>query len=399
MSDSIIDIFADHTPVPDERNDALKGELEVLRVQLQPMVASAPSKDTDMLYPDMEVWCRTWKTLTNSLTKLMTLARERKVHFELSDAERQHGQTGNQTYDRFQQRISEVKEAAAKQAEQAALTTHAAKQTKQPQQKKRRQTQAKADKEIVEEKDGDNEVEVRGDDAEEQERPLMRSIRVRGARKITIESTAVAAIPAQVVVPKKITPRMSATRRAVEPIEGINAIPCDRCVAQTCTCYRLKRRRVCMNCHRLKAACSLAGKGNEKSSSPPSPTPPPPNPSTSAATSGPTTTKAEPAPKATGEDKSADLPPQKQHPAPVPLGSQRMYVEIPVVVDRKRKVAVLEPESSDAEDEDAYMTGRLDGLNTFVSTLESTLGALKKEVTDIDRYMTQKRRRRRRLLQ
>jgi hypothetical protein len=208
----------------------------------------------------------------------MTLARERKVHFELSDAERQHGQTGNQTYDRFQQRISEVKEAAAKQAEQAALTTHAAKQTKQPQQKKRRQTQAKADKEIVEEKDGDNEVEVRGDDAEEQERPLMRSIRVRGARKITIESTAVAAIPAQVVVPKvnisilfsypssdtssfmqKITPRMSATRRAVEPIEGINAIPCDRCVAQTCTCYRLKRRRVCMNCHRLKAACSLAG--------------------------------------------------------------------------------------------------------------------------------------------
>jgi hypothetical protein len=76
-----------------------------------------------------------------------------------------------------------------------------------------------------------------------------------------------------------------------------------------------------------------------------------------------------------------------------------MYVEIPVVVDRKRKVAVLEPESSDAEDEDAYMTGRLDGLNTFVSTLESTLGALKKEVTDIDRYMTQKRRRRRRLLQ
>jgi hypothetical protein len=66
MSDSIIDIFADHTPVPDERNDALKGELEVLRVQLQPMVASAPSKDTDMLYPDMEVWCRTWKTLTVS---------------------------------------------------------------------------------------------------------------------------------------------------------------------------------------------------------------------------------------------------------------------------------------------------------------------------------------------
>jgi hypothetical protein len=66
MSDSIIDIFADHTPVPDERNDALKGELEALRVQLQTMVASAPSKDADMLYPEMEIWCRTWKTLTVS---------------------------------------------------------------------------------------------------------------------------------------------------------------------------------------------------------------------------------------------------------------------------------------------------------------------------------------------
>ncbi|KAG2028899.1 hypothetical protein BDR03DRAFT_1019193 [Suillus americanus] len=156
-----------------------------------------------------------------------------------------------------------------------------------------------------------------------------------------------------------------------------------------------------MNCHRLKAACSLTGKGKEKSSSPPSPTPPPPNPSTSAATSGPTA-GAGPAPKATGGDKSADLPPRQQqrqqHPAPVPFGIQRAYVEIPVV-DLKRKVAALEPESSDAEDEDAYMAGRLDGLNTFVSMLESTLGALKKEVTDIDTYMTQKRRRRRRRLQ
>jgi hypothetical protein len=140
----------------------------------------------------------------------MTLARERKVKFELSAAERQHGQTGNQTYDSLQQHISEVKEAAAKQAEQAALTKPAAKRTKQPRQKKRRQTRAKADKEILVEEDGDNEAEVRGDDAEKQERPLMRSIRVRGARKIThdipvdadVESTAAAAIPAQVVVQK-----------------------------------------------------------------------------------------------------------------------------------------------------------------------------------------------------
>jgi hypothetical protein len=51
----------------------------------------------------------------------MTLARERRVNFELSAAERQHGQTGNQTYDRLQKLISEVKEAAAKQAESTAV--------------------------------------------------------------------------------------------------------------------------------------------------------------------------------------------------------------------------------------------------------------------------------------
>jgi hypothetical protein len=61
-----IDIFADHTPVSDERNDALKGELEELRVRLQTMVASAPSTDKDMLCPDMEIWCQRWKTLTVS---------------------------------------------------------------------------------------------------------------------------------------------------------------------------------------------------------------------------------------------------------------------------------------------------------------------------------------------
>jgi hypothetical protein len=50
------------------------------------------------------------------------------------------------------------------------LTTSAAKQTKQPWQKKKRwQTQVKSDKEIVEEQDGDNKVEVQGNNAEEQE--------------------------------------------------------------------------------------------------------------------------------------------------------------------------------------------------------------------------------------
>jgi hypothetical protein len=70
-----------------------------------------------------------------------------------------------------------------------------------------------------------------------------------------------------------------------------------------------------------------------------------------------------------------------------------VYIKISVVVDHKRKVTkvtVLKPESSDTKDEDAYMASQLNGLNIFISILESTLGALKKEVTNMDSHLTQK---------
>jgi hypothetical protein len=68
MSDLIIDndldIFADPTPAPeDERNHSLKRELDELRVKLQTMADSAAC---EMMYPEMEQWCREWKRLTVS---------------------------------------------------------------------------------------------------------------------------------------------------------------------------------------------------------------------------------------------------------------------------------------------------------------------------------------------
>jgi hypothetical protein len=82
------------------------------------------------------------------------------------------------------------------------------------------------------------------------------------------------------------------------------------------------------------------------------------------------------------------------------LGIRRPYVEINV--SRKRKFVEIEESNNDPEDdednhedddEDAYMAGRLNGLNMFVAMFETAFGALKKEVTDIDSYMVKKRRR------
>jgi hypothetical protein len=85
---------------------------------------------------------------------------------------------------------------------------------------------------------------------------------------------------------------------------------------------------------------------------------------------------------------------------PGPLGIRRPYVEINV--SRKRKFVEIEESNNDPEDdednheddEDAYMAGRLNGLNTFVAMFETAFGALKKEVADIDSYIVKKRRRR-----
>jgi hypothetical protein len=111
-----------------------------------------------------------------------------------------------------------------------------------------------------------------------------------------------------------------------------------------------------------------------------------------------TATKAVLAPQAIatnpkGKGKAADAPDQRVTPGP--LGTQRAYVDL--MSSRKRKASDVQEDSSkgesDAEDEDAYLAGRLNGLNTFVSLFETALGALKKEVTEIDSYLAQNRHR------
>jgi hypothetical protein len=57
-----IDIFAEDTPEADGRKQDLKHELEEMRAQLPTIIASAPSREDEMDYTDMEVWCRKWMT-------------------------------------------------------------------------------------------------------------------------------------------------------------------------------------------------------------------------------------------------------------------------------------------------------------------------------------------------
>ncbi|KAG2124702.1 hypothetical protein BD769DRAFT_1669181 [Suillus cothurnatus] len=439
-----IDIFAEDTPEADGRKQDLKHELEEMRAQLPTIIASAPSREDEMDYTDMEVWCRKWMTFYSSFKDLIKLASDCGVNYDLSRADKKHGSIGHQTYDRLRRRISEIDEAAAKQAEEVARTTAAAQQKKQPRQKK-----------IQQQEDGEIELEVPDGDAAERERPLIKSIRLHGPKRIApdapgvnadIESTAVAAMPSAQAGQKKITPRMTAAKKPKETKETkglVNAVACDRCTSHNRTCYREGNRNVCMDCFRLKVGCSLAdkgrgqqksvsppdatpppphqstsgkgkdkGKGKQKSVSPPHASPPPPDQSTSAANpnnnNNPgSVAKAGPAPKATatsGKGKVADLQhepeperPEPERPAPAASGSQQPYVDI--LVNRKRKLDVIEIESSaaesDSEKEDANMAGRLDGLRTFLSTFESALGALKQEVFKIDGDLAQKRRRRR----
>jgi outer membrane biosynthesis protein TonB len=114
--------------------------------------------------------------------------------------------------------------------------------------------------------------------------------------------------------------------------------------------------------------------------------------------------KAAPVPVAKPKDKgkNQDAPtvgPAPQRIAPGPLSALRPNGEIKVDRTRKRKFVEVEEESSDSgserddEDEDAYMAGRLNGLNTFVTMFETAFGALKKEVAEIDGYLGRKRRR------
>jgi hypothetical protein len=101
--------------------------------------------------------------------------------------------------------------------------------------------------------------------------------------------------------------------------------------------------------------------------------------------------------KEKGQAKKKDVPTASSTPqcmAPGPLRALCPYVEIKVA--HKRKYVEVKEESSesksegDNEDEDTYMAGRLNGLNTFVNMFKIAFGALKKEVVEIDSYLGKK---------
>lgn len=278
----------------------------------------------------------------------------------------------------------------------------------------------------AEEQDGENEIEVLDVvDAEEQGRPLMRSIRVRGARKIAprvqgdhadAESMAVAAKSSE-PVGKKVSFSVFDRWTQAYFVQKVHAVPCNRCAGLNRTCYRHPSRNVnvCEECDRLKTACSHAGKyiidfdwvtwvdfwfEGKKHNASPTPTPTPPHQSSSTAKSGraanaglpPKVKATAPAPAPAGMGK---VPP----PGPTPSlsGNRRVYVEIEAKRKMKRKATEDSSEGeSETGDEDAYLAGRLNGLSTFVTMFETALGALKKEVKEIDDHLEYKRRRRRR---
>ncbi|KAG1778093.1 hypothetical protein EV702DRAFT_1044790 [Suillus placidus] len=154
---------------------------------------------------------------------------------------------------------------------------------------------------------------------------------------------------------------------------------------------------LCQDYKRLKTKCFLIpGKSKQKSTPPANPTPASPITTTSTPKPGPAAkVRPAPAPKPKGKGKAEDVSAilaAPQGTAPGLVGTLRPYVEI--MVNRKRKAIEIEEDSSESEQDngndakDAYMAGRVNGLHTFVSMFEKAFGVLKKEVTEIDGYLT-----------
>jgi hypothetical protein len=115
--------------------------------------------------------------------------------------------------------------------------------------------------------------------------------------------------------------------------------------------------------------------------------------------------KAGPAAKATGaghpstkgKGKAADAPSQRVTPGP--LSTQRVHVDLPV--SYKRKLANIEDDSnsdeSDDEDEDAYLLRKSQWVHGYLCLFDAYLEVVKRQMSEIDDYLAEKHRRRRRL--
>jgi hypothetical protein len=118
-----------------------------------------------------------------------------------------------------------------------------------------------------------------------------------------------------------------------------------------------------------------------------------------------TDVKVGPAAKATGageprlkvKGKAADALPQRVTPGP--LSTQQARVDRPI--NRKRKLADIEDDStsdeSDYEDEDVYFVRKFKCIYGYVCLFEASLQAVKRQMSEIDDYLAEKHRRRRRI--
>ncbi|KAG2136444.1 hypothetical protein DEU56DRAFT_756349 [Suillus clintonianus] len=197
---------------------------------------------------------------------------------------------------------------------------------------------------------------------------------------------------------KKFTPRMSAQRPT-------NRVSCARCIARGHKCYKNPFGMVCLDCKQLKARCSLVA---EKAKAKGTPTPAPAAPTVPKPSAAPTAPKPTAAPRPRPAPKSAHAAVAKDKgkgkanskstvsPTPQPMAGPSNTTGAYALLNssRKRKLAEIEgEEDSESDQEDAYLAGRIQALPGLISIVETALGMLKKEVSEINAYMGRKRRR------
>ncbi|KAG2063379.1 hypothetical protein BDR04DRAFT_1163805 [Suillus decipiens] len=97
--------------------------------------------------------------------------------------------------------------------------------------------------------------------------------------------------------------------------------------------------------------------------------------------------KPPPAPKST----AAATPTVPPRPRPAPKGKSKSAQPSPPLAE------VAQPEKTESDEEDLYMAGQLNALPGYITMVgwlvETAIGALKQQVTEIDAYIGRKRRR------
>ncbi|KAG1848229.1 hypothetical protein F4604DRAFT_1687767 [Suillus subluteus] len=441
----------------DEQTAALKRQLQDFRDELQGLMYSAPAEGDDSRFLDIQEWCRRWQRVKTGLTNCLVFAKQRNLSVDLTAEERELGRKCDQKHEALQPTISAVKEVASQQATKPARMRTRANKVQQEQREEQDavgkdspeetmdQDQVQDEQEdeqatrkpetpeedtqekevgVEDEEDGDEDEEDEED--EEEEVQEKRSIRVKRATQSTncVESD-------PDVLKKAEPPRKKRMKRkSASATKRRNSVACDRCINIPCPCYGNDSGMACADCKRLKASCSLVpdkGKAKqplsqESTATQASTTTPAAKP-TSAAKPTPSAkpiSAAKPTPSAKPTSAAKPIAALKPTAAPGPLPARTTNANAnakptlspasrpapgpsnrPVVViddHKKRKRAESEQEEVKGkeqhdEQEDAYMTGRVQALPGFISMVETALGALKNEVTEINTYMSSKRRR------